>query len=147
MYLCGYVTSTDKDIVVYASEIPFSVQPPDRREIWVTVPGQPTDVAIGDSVRVSLKAPGRFDARLINIYRRAEAAPENEKVEDTKSPPSSRSKNTKAENLFKNAVKNLKRGRQEKALELFEQAKAEDPSEEMAQRIEAALRENPGPSK
>ena len=97
----------------------------------------------GTAWRVSLRAPGRFDARLINIYRRAEAAPEDEKVKDPKSPPSSRSMNTKAENLFKNAVKNLKRGRQEKALELFEQAKAADPSEEMAQRIEAALRESP----
>jgi hypothetical protein len=43
-----------ENIVVYALGSPFNVQPPDQREIWVTLSGRPADVTQGDDVRVSL---------------------------------------------------------------------------------------------
>jgi hypothetical protein len=159
LYLCGNVVSTDGNMVVRAGSNTFTVQPPDRGEIWVTLSARPGDLVEGDDVRVSLPAPGRTDARLVNVYRRVTDGGEKGRTSGSEaeqgtaaaeaggdrssdqavSKVSGRSSNARAERLFKNALRQLKRGKRDAALELFDQAKAADPSDAMAQRIAAVL--------
>lgn len=129
----------------------------------MAVGARPVDVVEGDDVRVSLWRPGQPDARLINVYRLASRkpdAPQPRKRTSGKltSPPAQgpspsaapgsadalgKSSNTKAERLFKNAVRQLNRGNRDAALALFDRAKAADPSEAMTARISAALTAEP----
>ena len=74
-FLLGYVVRTGEQIVVLANKSFYNVTPPASGELWVTVPGKPTDIRIGDEARVSLAQTNPpYRATVVNLYRKDEGA-------------------------------------------------------------------------
>jgi hypothetical protein len=141
---------TGDQLLVAAGQQTFTVTPPKSGAMYMSARCAPRDIRKGDSVRVSLTNRGTnnpnapYVATLINIYRKdsGEAISEEDPEGETINRVVSRRKASKARRDFRVGQRLLDGGKRPAAMKYFEKAREADPSDEMAQRIADALRQN-----